>query len=254
MFSNSSVERGKRDTARSEERNESDEDEDEDDESPEYDERVFYVSELEYYYEGEVAQRWGSTKPFRSEMAKLKPLPLGKRRRHVIEQITSKKANVTNFDSIEHKEAAFRSSENMRSGIRIISPMARHALNAVVTYYPGFAVNELTVFTYPYRVIVHHLPELKDFKTTQSSIETAEDVEVRNRHIDRLISAATVSFSKDIEEEEARHLRDPPVVTFKYYWLLLKPGTTVYWRIHDVWSSWVIKSVKGGFEGGQNKP
>ena len=81
-----------------------------------------------------------------------------------------------------------------------------------------------------------------------------EEAEERNKHVDCLLQFIEKELGETFAEEHARHLQNPPVATFEYYWILLKPGTVVYRKTDDIWTAWVVKSLDGGLEDGRLIP
>lgn len=67
-------------------------------------------------------------------------------------------------------------------------------------------------------------------------------------HIQVLLAFLNSKYSKKIEEEEARHKKNPPTATFEMLWMLLKPGTRVYHDVNGELAAFVVKTVES------NKP
>ncbi|KAI1741308.1 hypothetical protein F4680DRAFT_416366 [Xylaria scruposa] len=125
-------------------------------------------------------------------------------------------------------------------------------LQSVVSYYPSVNMRaEAIVLNSPFCVLAHHLTELEKFKNNlkankgsamanQDAIigpptpqiratAAVKHAQITINHVEKLIRfMRTNLFSNQLETEQARHLRNPPVCTFTMMWLLYKPGTTVY--------------------------
>jgi hypothetical protein len=123
----------------------------------------------------------------------------------------------------------------------------RHAIRAVVAYYPNakLAGNPL-VLSAPYRVLYHHRQELAEYRDNQSTAHSPEYAATTAEHIDILLSFLETNNGKDIQREEARHQLDVPMATYDYFWLLLKPGEIIYAKRYDIWTPYVVSSVSGG--------
>ena len=141
-------------------------------------------------------------------------------------------------------------------GIRIISPLLKHALSMVINRYPGFSIKmgKPCCIQWPYKAILHHRKELEDLKLMTVEESLKDEAEERNKHIDCLLQFIEKDLGETFAEENARHLQNPPLATFEYYWILFKPGTVVYRKTDDIWSAWVVKSLDGGLEDGRLIP
>lgn len=140
--------------------------------------------------------------------------------------------------------------------LKIRSQELLNALRSVVKYYPGQTLlGDSVSFQEPFRLLVHHRAELEAYKFKHPKGHSEEYKKVCNEHIDILLNYLKNHFGKSLEIEERRHRQSPPVCTFEWAWLLLKPGDTIYAetdnKIPGPPIPYVVKSVTGGvtFEG-----
>lgn len=77
-------------------------------------------------------------------------------------------------------------------------------------------------------MIVHHRKELEEYKNNHPPEHPGDYREEANRHIDILLNFIEENIGAAIKAEEARHMKDPPLCTFEYLWLLFKPGEEAY--------------------------
>lgn len=120
-----------------------------------------------------------------------------------------------------------------------------NALKAVVTYYPYINLDGKTVtISAPYRVLYHHRHELARYRDNQSDAHDEEYASTTSKHIDVLLSFLEDNLGEKIRKEEALHKLEEPKATFEYFWLLLKPGQVIYAKRYDIWTPYVISSVR----------
>lgn len=120
------------------------------------------------------------------------------------------------------------------------------ALNAVIgASYPGtnLLLRDVVTISAPYEPLVHHRDALSRYRIAQPACHGDEYARTTAQHIDVLLAYLEKTCGARIREEEARYARSPPVATFGWLWLLLKPGEVVYRRIQDVWTAFVIDHI-----------
>jgi hypothetical protein len=117
----------------------------------------------------------------------------------------------------------------IRTVLKIYSTYLINALRDVVKYFPGLSLRtEPVTIPEPYCALIHYMTELEAYKTAHPMTHTKQYIEVCNEHIDILLGFLDRTFGKSLRLERERHQRQPPVATFKYLWLLFKPGQDVY--------------------------
>lgn len=123
----------------------------------------------------------------------------------------------------------------------------RNALSAVVNYYAGadFLGDRVTVQA-PYRVLVHHFKELEMYKLHQPATHDAETRSATARHIDVLLRFLTGTLGEAVTAEERRWNAATPMVTFEYFWMLLRPGEVIYRKLDGHWTPFVVSRVGTG--------
>ena len=219
---------------------------------PQYNTTPLYARELRDSTDNELIIRETKETPFVTVRAPSK-------HSYVIEIVTIRSARIRRWDTEELKQDILNNGQITIHGIRINSPLLRHALNSVVKYYPGYDRFPRTAacITKPYKVIAHHSRELQELKSV--ALETTdellrEEAQERNKHIDCLMEFMSNELGDNYTAEYARHQQKPPVATFEYFWIALKPGTMVYRKVNGIWSCWVVKSPEGGPVDGRSLP
>jgi hypothetical protein len=149
------------------------------------------------------------------------------------------------------KISALEDQKITQTVLKIRSPELLNALRSVIKYYPGQSLmGDVASFEEPFRPLVHYRQELENYKTQHPPEHSEDYIAITNHHIDILLKFIRNHFGKSLEDEEKRHKQSPPVCTFEWAWLLLKPGSTVYAQIDDQIpgcpSPYVVKSVSGG--------
>nr|OQO28393.1 hypothetical protein B0A51_04886 [Rachicladosporium sp. CCFEE 5018] len=119
--------------------------------------------------------------------------------------------------------------------LEIHSSAIIHALQQVVTYWPGLNLLSPIFFsTEPHIFLVHHLEKLRKFRNdhapghTLDLCEKATDV---YEHLGLLDDYLEAEVMPGIAIERARHERS--FATFEYMWLLFKPGTETLVKFKD---------------------
>ncbi|KAL1854479.1 hypothetical protein Daus18300_011400 [Diaporthe australafricana] len=135
----------------------------------------------------------------------------------------------------------------------------KQALQKIVTYCPGLRLSgEFLEIVEPYCLFYHHLDGIKAYQRTfhgapdhdgnirdlysdtkKPGLKPCD--EVTYKHLAVLRDAIQSQNLAAVEEEEKRHEQSPALVTFGMLWLLLKPGTTVYTKVHGRLAACVIK-------------
>ena len=226
-----------------------------------------YVRELIDSRDDELLLRETNSTPFINRDDEAPPKHL-----HVIETVVIRSIPWSQSTSEEYRQDALLNGKIYMRGIRIISPLLRHALKSLIIFYPGSrgffgydpeAVAKKTNETFapcigrPYRMIVHHKQELEELKSepledVEKSLQ--ERVKERNNHIECLLDYVNADLGKEYFAEYTHHQRNPPLATFEYFWVLLKPGTPVYRKDDEIWSCWIVESLQGGVEDGMRSP
>lgn len=217
--------------------------------TPRYDLKPLYVREMLDAQSHDVLFRRTSTEPFQ-------------KRTYREQSVTNKFSHVIEITSIsftQHKMTYWRFVEPdevldkvkiAKAAIRIISPLLQQVLNTVIKGYPELDLfNPRTYIERPYQPIMQYIKELKasTLMTPKEGLE--EECEECNKHVDYLLNVIESELGQTWTAEKVHHQQSPPVATFEYYWIFFKPGTIVYRRLHDIWSAWVVKSLKNQFWG-----
>ncbi|KXH45576.1 ATPase [Colletotrichum nymphaeae SA-01] len=146
-------------------------------------------------------------------------------------------------DSEEDDERA-KAGKIERTQMIIHSPHLINALRAVVAYYPHVnLLGDTVAIDAPYRVIVHHLDALRQYRFHQPASHSTEYARLTANHIDVLLSFIDQAVGESIRTEQERHSRNVPVATFQNYWMALKPGEVIYVNHDDLWEPHVISST-----------
>lgn len=146
--------------------------------------------------------------------------------------------------------------------VDIGSDHIRQALRQIVVYSaeprPPF---ELMYIIMPYCLFYHHWDEIKAYQRTFKGAEDYDESsegteltkwkagfkpcdEIAYNHLTVLRNAIESQNSAAVLEEKKRHEQSPSLATFSMLWLLLKPSTTVYTKIHGKLAACVIKSFE----------
>lgn len=143
--------------------------------------------------------------------------------------------------------------------VDIGSDHIRQALRQIVTYYPGPRLSHgLNYIDMPYCLFYHHLDAIKSYQRTfKGAKDYDEDSgfldlrtqklgfkscdEITYHHLNVLRNAIESQNLESVLEEKKRHQQSPALATFVMLWVLLKPGTTVYTKIHGRLAACVIK-------------
>ncbi|KAG9255955.1 uncharacterized protein F5Z01DRAFT_619132 [Emericellopsis atlantica] len=132
----------------------------------------------------------------------------------------------------------------------IWSEHLKNALKAVVAYYPFFKLSEETLkIPSPYHILYHHRQELSTYRNNQPETHSAEYAATTSAHIDVLLDFLETNQCSGVRKEEELHKLDVPLATFKYFWLLLKPGSVVYAKRYNIWTPYIVSNIISGGDG-----
>lgn len=119
----------------------------------------------------------------------------------------------------------------------------------------GFRVNSETStnlkngkFTFPYVDLYHHIDELIAYKSKVDGPRQRHSAEYNKecgRHIDILIKFLVDQPIIELSKATIARSQRVPVTTFGWLWLLLKPGSDVYFRERGHLNAYVIESIYG---------
>ena len=206
-----------------------------------------YVLEL-LDYSGDMVIREESAKPFKRDNVYKSGNP------HVLEVVRTISSRLRTYSPEADRRLAFETAPISSSTLHILSPLLLRSMHHVFTYYPDRNPYSPIKLPYPFSLLVHHTKELEVYKSTSDPKLSPEDVEERNRHIDCALKLVDAEHGEAIIARKAGQEQDPPVTTFKNYWMLLKPGALVYRTHHGVISTYVVHGVTGGVEKPKVKP
>lgn len=143
--------------------------------------------------------------------------------------------------------------------VDIGSDHIRQALRQIVTYSPGPRLSQaLNFIDMPYCLFYHHLDAIKSYQRTFKGAKDHDEGtggidsrtqklgfkpcdEITYNHLNVLRTAIESQNLAAVLEEKKRHEQSPALATFGMLWVLLKPGTTVYTKIHGRLAACVIK-------------
>lgn len=151
-------------------------------------------------------------------------------------------------NNLKNKNLEIKSVGETKMEIR--SSALMKALRVLVDYYPSQQLTGNTIMVpEPYHFLLHHREGLLQALNPQA--EKCKNEYIRETpdkktgdHIQILLAFLDSKYAKRIEEEEARHKKNPPTVTFEMLWMLLKPGTRVFHDVDGQLAAFVVKSVQ----------
>jgi hypothetical protein len=109
-----------------------------------------------------------------------------------------------------------------------------NALRQVIRYYPGLNFSGVPVtIPEPFMSLVHYMKELEDYKTNHPQSHDEDYVFTTNSHIDVLLRFLDQRLGEELRLERERHLRQPPVATYEFLWLLFRPGDQIFASPYD---------------------
>lgn len=104
-----------------------------------------------------------------------------------------------------------------------------NALRQVIRYYPGLNFSGVPVtIREPFMSLVHYMKELEEYKTNHPQGHDEDYVLTTNSHIDVLLGFLDQRLGQELRLERERHLRQPPVATYEFLWLLFRPGDQIF--------------------------
>lgn len=146
--------------------------------------------------------------------------------------------------------------------VDIGSEYIRQALRQIVVYSPEPRPHyEFMFITMPFCLFYHHWDAIKayqrTFKGAEDYDESSEGAEIGKQkagfkpcdeitynHLTELRNAIESQNMAAVLEEKKRHEQSPALAIFGMLWLLLKPSTTVYTKIHGKLAACVIKAFE----------
>ena len=216
-------------------------------EEPAYNLSPRYVLELVDTRDQEILLRKDSVLPFEDAKSKYSTRDKSSEHNHIFEIVHTKETG-----TLLRKERDIRDLPIASKGIRITSPLLRRVLHEVIRHSPDFDFDGWYIEE-PYMAIYHYrtqiLGALAD-KTGDSP--EAEDKETA-KHVRALLDFLFGHMDAKVQQEMERHKRNPPVATFRNYWMAFKAGSKVFWRSDEMDSVWVIKDITGGPASGFDK-
>lgn len=112
--------------------------------------------------------------------------------------------------------------------ITVLKIHSIHLINAVrqvIRYYPGLNLDGVPVtIPEPFMPLVHYMKELEDYKTNHPQGHDEDFILTTNSHIDVLLGFLDQRLGRELRLERERHLRQPPVATSEFLWLLFDQG------------------------------
>ena len=122
------------------------------------------------------------------------------------------------------------------------------AIRKVVDYYPSQQLNGNITVAEPYHFLLHHREDLRRMMKTGNEGQDAGafhglEPKKTSSDIEVLLAFLDAKYAKKIEDEEARHKKNPPTATFEMLWMLLRPGTRVYTDVNGELAAFVINSM-----------
>ncbi|ROW14745.1 hypothetical protein VPNG_03682 [Cytospora leucostoma] len=119
-----------------------------------------------------------------------------------------------------------------------------NAFNAVIGSYSGTNfLEEIVTIEAPYYALIHHRDALSRYRIAQPACHDDDYATTTAKHIDVLLAFLNKTYGDKIRDEEARHKLGPPVATFEWLWLLLKPGDVIYKEVQNSWTPFVIGHI-----------
>ncbi|KAJ4305940.1 hypothetical protein N0V90_001473 [Kalmusia sp. IMI 367209] len=126
-----------------------------------------------------------------------------------------------------------------RQFMRIYSHCVINALQSVVNYYPRHSVigDPIELFE-PYAILVHHWDALKEYREKFRPEVLSQDVDSKDcllmdtyEHLGYILDFLEDMWGEKVRKEKERWAQAVPTASYEMLWLLLKPGTDVYFDI-----------------------
>jgi hypothetical protein len=144
----------------------------------------------------------------------------------VLEVLTTQKVTTT-LDRVERRDPP-------HTVLKIHSVHLINAIRQVIRYYPGLNLSGVPVtIAEPFMPLVHYMKELEDYKTNHPPCHDEDITLITNSHIDILLGFLDQRLGQELRLERERHLRQPPVATYEFLWLLFRPGDETFVRFSD---------------------
>lgn len=121
------------------------------------------------------------------------------------------------------------------------------ALRALVDYYPSQQLTgRIVTVPEPYHLLLHHHRKelIQALQPETTNLRGSLIHERPDQKTVVFLAFLNSKYAKKIEEEERRHMNSPPTATFEMLWMLLKPGTKVYYEVEWELAAFVVKEVK----------
>ena len=140
---------------------------------------------------------------------------------------------------IDSKAALGSQDHVVYTKLKINSSYLLNLLRSIIEY-PGECREEFGLeaglYLYPFEDLYHHLDQLLGYKIDGSGLRAQHSAAFNQKcdeHIELLRAYLMVQSGVPFENFQSLQERRVPVVSFKHYWLLLKPGADVYVRESD---------------------
>jgi len=137
-------------------------------------------------------------------------------------------------------------SQTSHTYMTIHSKMLLNVLRDIVSYYPGYTLlGDQFDVREPYQMLYHYREELKDYMSNHPQVHDEVYRVECNQHIAILLQFLDNTYGKAIQDERDRWARMIPVCTFKYLWLLFKPGEACYSDTRNGLNPYITQQVLG---------
>lgn len=145
--------------------------------------------------------------------------------------------------SMAHPSADFKTVSMYIQEIHINSPHVVQAMRKLVQYRPALkVVGSSIVVSKPYALLFHYYHDLKNLRDVhkKKGTENSTDEEVAH-DLTVLLDWLEPHYINVVRKEEERHQRG--VATSDNFWLLYKPGCTVYAKLEENWRAFIVHDV-----------
>ncbi|KAG8169823.1 hypothetical protein KVR01_000568 [Diaporthe batatas] len=157
----------------------------------------------------------------------------------------------TNIDNAPYYTHTYRDTQSILSDATVAADVIRrevvihsvpiiNVFKAMVTYFPGLELLGITMtIPEPYCAFYHYHKEIKALRRALNAPTTSPVGNIpsqttplwhpdTSKHLQILSDFIEGESLLEVELEQERHRRNPPVATYRMMWLLFKPGTMVY--------------------------